>query len=75
MGDPSHYHTNVFWSDEDGSFVADIPDLEGCSAFGETPQQALEQVLVARDLWIETARKKGMAVPEPRYRPAIYLAG
>jgi hypothetical protein len=42
------YHINVFWSDEDGCYVADIPDLAFCSAFGDTPEEALRQVLQAK---------------------------
>ena len=68
------YHINVFWREEDDSYVADIPDLEYCSAFGDTPQEAVEQVLIARDLWIESARADSKPVPPPRYRPAIYQA-
>jgi predicted RNase H-like HicB family nuclease len=68
------YHINLFYSDEDGGYVADIPDLAHCSAFGETPEAALAQVLAARAAWIETARELGKPVPPPRYRPVIYLA-
>ena len=66
------YHINLFWSDEDGCWVADVPDLKTCSALGETPAGALEAVEVAKDEWIESARGEGRPVPEPRYRPAIY---
>ena len=68
------YHINVFWREEDDSYVADIPDLEYCSAFGDTPQEAVEQVLIAKDLWIKSARADSKPVPPPRYRPAIYQA-
>jgi predicted RNase H-like HicB family nuclease len=64
------YHINVFWSDEDGCYVADIPDLEFCSAFGDAPQEALRLVLVAKQAWLESARERGDPIPEPRYRPA-----
>jgi predicted RNase H-like HicB family nuclease len=64
------YHINVFWSDEDGCYVADIPDLFACSAFGDTPQEALAEVLIAKELWLETARECGNPIPEMRYRPA-----
>jgi predicted RNase H-like HicB family nuclease len=70
----NRYHINVFWSDEDGCWVADVPDLRTCSAFGDTPQEALTQVQLAMDAWLATARESGMAIPEPRYRPAIYAA-
>jgi predicted RNase H-like HicB family nuclease len=68
----NHYHFNVFWSDEDGCWVADVPDLRFCSAFGETPQDALAEVQVAMEAWLATARERGMSIPEARYRPAIY---
>ena len=68
----SDYHINVFWSDDDDCYVADIPDLEYCSAFGDSPQEAMEQVLIAKKLWVESAQAEGKAVPSPRYRPAIY---
>lgn len=69
------YHINVFWSDEDEAWVADIPDLRQCSALGATPQEALAEVLEAKQAWIESAEQHGGAVPEPRYRPAIYASG
>jgi predicted RNase H-like HicB family nuclease len=66
------YHINVFYSDEDEGYIADIPDLEHCSAFGETPEQALSEVLRAKDAWLATAQACGKPIPEPRYRPFIY---
>lgn len=68
----SDYHINVFYSDEDGGYIADIPDLEACSAFGSTPQQALAEVLLARDAWLAAARERGDQIPEPRYRPSLH---
>lgn len=62
------YHINIFYSDEDGGYIADIPDLEACSAFGETPAEALREVELARAAWIEAAEAKGKSVPLPRYR-------
>jgi predicted RNase H-like HicB family nuclease len=67
-----HYHINVFWSDEDSCWIADVPDLRGCSAHGDTPIEAITEAEVAMSLWLETATERGMAIPEPRYRPAIY---
>jgi len=66
------YHINIFYSDEDGGYIADVPDLESCSAFGKTPSEALAEVERAKEAWIEAARDAGKSVPEPRYRPAIY---
>jgi len=68
------YHINLFWSEEDGRWVADIPDLEYCSAFGATPAEALLEVLQAKEAWLDSAREHGDPIPEPRYRPALYAA-
>lgn len=70
----SDYHINIFFSEEDGGYIADIPDLESCSAFGCTPEEALAQVEQAKAAWLETARASGKPIPAPRYRPAIYQA-
>jgi predicted RNase H-like HicB family nuclease len=66
------YHINIFWSDEDGGYIADLPDLEACSAFGETPEEALAEVEKAKEAWLAAARETGKSIPEPRYRPLIY---
>lgn len=66
------YHINIFYSPEDGGYIADIPDLDSCSAFGDTPEQALAQVKQAKQAWLEAARQAGKPVPPPRYRPIIY---
>ena len=66
------YHINIFYSEEDGGYIADIPDLDSCSAFGETPEQALEEAEKAKKAWIEAAHQSGKPVPSPRYRPVIY---
>ena len=49
----SDYHVNIFASDEDGGYVADIPDLACCSAFGATPEGALAEVQLAKAAWLE----------------------
>ncbi|MGH6903264.1 MAG: type II toxin-antitoxin system HicB family antitoxin [Geminicoccaceae bacterium] len=69
------YHINIFWSDEDGSWIADVPDLRYCSAHGATPADALQEVQTAMTAWLESARGHGDPIPAPRYRPAIYAAG
>jgi predicted RNase H-like HicB family nuclease len=68
----SDYHINVFYSDDDAAYVADIPDLEACSALGTTPEEALAEVERAKEGWLIAAREAGKPIPEPRYRPAIY---
>lgn len=70
----SEYHINVFYSDEDRGWVADIPDLDACSGIGRTAEEALAEAEKARDLWLASARDAGKPVPKPRYRPAIHQA-
>ena len=69
------YLINIFYSEEDEGYIADIPDLETCSAFGETPEEALAEVQIAKNSWLEVARAKGMSIPKPTYRPVIYQIG
>jgi predicted RNase H-like HicB family nuclease len=66
------YHINIFYSTEDEGYIADIPDLKYCSAFGETEEAALREVLNAKAAWLETAQAQNQPIPEPKYRPAIY---
>jgi len=66
------YHINIFYSEEDGGYIADVPDLGACSAFGETPAQALAEVELAKAAWLAAARAEGKPIPVPRYRPVIY---
>jgi predicted RNase H-like HicB family nuclease len=68
------YHINIFYSQEDGGYIADIPDLRTCSAFGATPAEALAELEQAKAAWLEAARSAGKSIPRPRYRPAIYQA-
>ena len=65
-----NYHINVFYSDKDKCYVADIPDLKYCSAFGSNPEQALHEVLIAKVAWLKAAKKEGKPIPEPTYQPA-----
>jgi len=66
------YHINIFYSEEDEGYIADIPDLVSCSAFGETAEEALAEVLLAKDAWLEAAKAQKKPVPLPKYRPLIY---
>jgi predicted RNase H-like HicB family nuclease len=66
------YHINIFYSEEDGGYIADIPDLEACSTFGSTPDEVLKQVELAKIAWLESARVEGKSIPQPKYKPVIY---
>src|SRR3546814_2101944 len=68
----SHYHINLFWSDEDDCWIADVPDLKYCSAHGATAEEAAREIEIAMRLWLEVSAERGEEPPEPRYRPAIY---
>ncbi|MXV80898.1 MAG: type II toxin-antitoxin system HicB family antitoxin [Chloroflexi bacterium] len=59
------YQINIFWSDQDGMYVAAIPDLPGCSALGETYEEALNEAQIAMSLWIDTAKEFGEPIPAP----------
>ena len=62
------YHINLFWSEPDGAWVADVPDLQSCSAFGDTPAEALAEIEQAIEAWLAVAREDGLPIPERRYR-------
>jgi predicted RNase H-like HicB family nuclease len=66
------YHINIFYSESDGGYIADIPDLSACSAFGQTPSEALAQLEIAKSAWLDAARAEGRPIPPPRYKPAIH---
>ena len=59
----SDYHINVFFSDEDGGYIADIPDLKSCSGFGSTPEEALKEVQIAKAAWLDTCRTTNNPIP------------
>ena len=61
------YHINLFWSEADSGWIADVPDLKSCSAFGDTPAEALAEVEKAMETWLAVAREDGLPIPEPRY--------
>jgi predicted RNase H-like HicB family nuclease len=66
------YLINIFYSDEDEGYIADIPDLDTGSAFGNTEEEALREVKLAKEAWIEAAKAEGKPIPPPAYRPLIY---
>ena len=59
------YAMEIFYSEEDEGYIAIVPELPECSAFGETEEEALKEIKVAIDLWLETAKKDGIEIPEP----------
>jgi predicted RNase H-like HicB family nuclease len=59
------YAIEIFYSSEDQGYIAVVPELPGCSAFGETEEEALKEAKVAITLWLETAKKLGRQVPKP----------
>jgi len=62
------YELIIYWSDEDGSFVVEVPELPGCMADGETYEQTVANAQQVIEEWIETAEELGRPIPEPRGR-------
>ena len=62
------YERIIFWSEEDGRWIVDVPELPGCMADGATAAEALENVEKIIDEWIETAPQLGRKIPEPKGR-------
>ncbi|MEB3216019.1 MAG: type II toxin-antitoxin system HicB family antitoxin [Nostocales cyanobacterium 94392] len=60
------YEIILYWSQEDEAFIAEVPELPGCAADGETYQEALKNVEVIMQEWIETAQDLGRNIPEPK---------
>ncbi len=64
----SKYEIIIFWSEEDGAYLAEIPELPGCMADGQTYREALEKAEIIIREWIETAKELGRPIPSPRGR-------
>ena len=60
------YEIHLFWSDDDDCYIANVPDLEYCSAHGNTYEEALKEIQVAMGLWIDVQRERGYPIPEPK---------
>lgn len=60
------YEIIIYWSNEDNAFIAEVPELPGCMAHGETPEKALRNAKEAIQLWIDTAKEFGDSIPEPK---------
>lgn len=66
-----HYEIILYWSEEDKAFIAEVPELAGCAADGATYQEALQNVEIIMQEWIETANELGRPIPEPSGRPML----
>ncbi len=62
------YAIVVFYSEEDESWVADLPDFKYCTAFGDTPDEAVKELMIAQELWLEAAEANGDPIPEPKFK-------
>ncbi|MEG4105180.1 type II toxin-antitoxin system HicB family antitoxin [Microcoleus sp. S13_C5] len=62
------YEVIIYWSDEDQAFIAEVPELPGCAADGETYQEALQNLEIIMQEWVETARQLGRSIPQPKGR-------
>ena len=65
------YAIEIFYSEEDEGFIAVVPELPGCSAFGDTEERALKEVKIAMQLWLETAKEIGREIPAPQKRSLV----
>lgn len=66
------YEIIIYWSKEDAAFIAEIPELPGCMAHGDTPEDALKNAKEAIQLWIDTAKECGDPVPDPKGERLIF---
>jgi predicted RNase H-like HicB family nuclease len=66
------YEVIIYWSEEDQLFIAEVPELPGCIAHGDSPDGALANCQEAMDLWLDTARELGRPVPVPKGRRLQY---
>ena len=66
------YEIIIYWSDEDNAFIAEAPELPGCMAHGNTPEDALKNAKEAIQLWIDTANEFGDSIPEPKGKRLIF---
>ncbi len=65
------YAIEIFYSEDDGGYIALVPELPGCSAFGGTEEEALKEAKVAIVLWLDTAKKEGRQIPKPHEKELL----
>ena len=68
------YALLVFWSPADAAWVADAPDLKSCSAFGASPEEAVAELRIAMEAWLDVAKEKGMKLPVPQFNTPLQAA-
>jgi predicted RNase H-like HicB family nuclease len=66
------YEIIIYWSSDDGAFIAEIPELPGCMAHGASHEEALGNIKTAIDLWIQTAKEFNDPIPQPKGRRLVY---
>ena len=66
------YEIIIYWSDDDGAFIAEAPELPGCMAHGDTHEIALASIRTAMELWIESAKEFGDPIPKPKGRRLVF---
>ncbi len=66
------YEIIIYWSNEDEAFIAEVPELPGCMAHGDVPEDALKNTKEAIQLWIDTAKEFGDTIPEPKGQRLIF---
>ena len=69
----SKYAIEIFYSEEDVGYIAVVPELPGCSAFGKSEMEALEEVKLAMDLWLKTAKTEGRKIPKPQGKDLLNI--
>lgn len=69
----SKYAIEIFYSAEDEGYIAVVPELPGCSAFGESEEESLEQIKIAMALWLVTARKERRKIPKPQSKEILRI--
>lgn len=67
------YSIEIFYSEDDDGYIAVVPELPGCSAFGETEEEALGEVKIAMELWVEVAEKEGRKIPKPQGKELLSI--
>jgi len=66
------YEIILYWSNDDNTYIAEVPELPGCMAHGDTQEMALKNINQAIELWIDTAKEFGDSIPEPKGRRLVF---